>query len=88
MRWVGPAARQGKKMSVCKILVTKPSGMRPLGTSGPRLEINIKESLTGKQCGVMPLVRLAQSKIQYRAHDHTIFLLGHKDDYLLISHKF
>jgi hypothetical protein len=39
-------------------LDTKPYRKRTLGTSGHRLEGNITERLTGKQCGVIKLFRL------------------------------
>jgi hypothetical protein len=31
MKWVGHAARMGEKRNVCRILVKKPEGKRPLG---------------------------------------------------------
>jgi hypothetical protein len=63
MRWLGRAARQGEKVSVCEVLGTKPWRKRTLETSWHRLEDNIKARLTGKQCGVMKLLRLAQSTL-------------------------
>ena len=79
MRWVGCAARQGEKMSVCEVLDTKPYRKRKLGKSGYRLEDDIKERLRGKQCGFMKLSRLAQSKIWYEVHLDTLFkLVGQK----------
>ena len=70
---VGRAARQGEKMSVCPVLGTKSQRKGTLGTSGHRLEDNIKEKLTGKQRDIMKLFRLAQSKICCKVHLDTIF---------------
>ena len=61
MRWVRRAAHQGEKMNECEILDTKPYRKRTLGTSGHRLEDNIKERRREKQCGVMKLFRFVQS---------------------------
>jgi hypothetical protein len=32
MRWVGHVAQMGEKRNVCRLLVGKPEGIRPLGT--------------------------------------------------------
>jgi hypothetical protein len=47
MRWTGHLARIGKRINVCRILVGKPKGRRPLGRPGHRLVDNIKMDLRG-----------------------------------------
>jgi hypothetical protein len=44
MRWVGHGARMGDE-KVCKILVGKPEGKRPLGRLRRRWEYNIRMDL-------------------------------------------
>jgi hypothetical protein len=45
MRWVGYVAPVGEKRNVCRILVGKPEGKRPLGRPRRRWEDNIKMDL-------------------------------------------
>jgi len=45
MRWVGRVAFMGEKRGVCRVLVEKPDGKRPLGRPRLRLEDNIKMDL-------------------------------------------
>ena len=42
IRWVGHVARMGQRRGVYRVLVGKPEGKRPLGTSRHIGEINIK----------------------------------------------
>jgi len=51
MRWTGHVARMGKRKSVCRILVQKPEGNRPLGKRRRRWEDNIKMDLQEVGCG-------------------------------------
>jgi hypothetical protein len=42
MRWAGHVARMGEGTGVCRVLVGKPEGKRPLGRPRRRWEDNIK----------------------------------------------
>ena len=44
-RWAGHVARMGERRDVCRVLVRKLEGKRPLGRPGRRLEYNIKMNL-------------------------------------------
>jgi hypothetical protein len=45
MRWVGHVARMGEGRDVCRVLVGRPEGKRPLGRPGRRWEDNNKMDL-------------------------------------------
>jgi hypothetical protein len=45
MRWAGHVARMGEKRNVCRLLVGKPEGKRPLGRPRRRWIDNIKMDL-------------------------------------------
>ena len=45
LRWVGHAARMGKRRFACRVLLGKPKGRRPLGRRRGRWEDNIKMDL-------------------------------------------
>ena len=45
MRWTGHVVRIGSRRGVCKVLVGKPDGKRPLGLPRRRWEDNIKMDL-------------------------------------------
>ena len=45
MRWVGHVARMSARRGVCRVLVGKPDGKRPLGRPKHRCEDNIKMDL-------------------------------------------
>jgi hypothetical protein len=53
MRWAGHVARMGEKRGVCRDLVGKPEGKRPLGRPRLRWEDNIKMGLQVVGCGGM-----------------------------------
>jgi hypothetical protein len=46
MRWAGHVARMGEKRNVCRLLVGKPEGKRPLGRPRRRWMDNIKVDLS------------------------------------------
>jgi len=52
-RWAEHVARMGQGRGVCRVLVGKPEGKRPLGRPGRRWEDNIKMDLqeVGGVCG-------------------------------------
>jgi hypothetical protein len=45
MRWAGHVARMGEGRGICRILVWRPEGKRPLGRPRRRWEDNIKMDL-------------------------------------------
>ena len=51
MIWAGHVARIGDRGGVCRVLVGKPEGKRPLGRPGHRWEDNIKMNLQEVCCG-------------------------------------
>jgi hypothetical protein len=52
MRWAGHVAFMGERRGVCRVLVGKPEGKRPLGRPRHRWEENIKLDLQEVACGV------------------------------------
>jgi hypothetical protein len=52
---------------VCRVLVGKPEGKRPLGRPRRRWEDNIKMDLQEVGCGVMNWIELAQDRDRWRA---------------------
>jgi len=67
MRWAGHGARMGERRGVCRVLVGKPEGKRPLGILRRRWEDNIKMDLQEVGCGGMDWVELAQDRERWRA---------------------
>jgi hypothetical protein len=67
MRWAGYVARMGEERKVCKVLVGKPEGKRPLGR--PRLiwEDGIRMDLREIGLGGVDWIRLAQDRDRRRA---------------------
>ena len=62
MRWAGHVARMGKKRGVCRVLLGKLEGKRPLGRPRRRWEDNIKMDLQEVGCGGMDWIGLAQDR--------------------------
>jgi len=56
-------ARRG----LCKVLVGKPRGNKPLGRSMRRWKDNIKMDLQGVGCGCMDWIELAQGRDKWQA---------------------
>jgi hypothetical protein len=56
-KWAGHVARMGEKKGVCRVLMEKPEGKRPLGRPRHRWEDNIKMALQEVGCGVHGLNR-------------------------------
>jgi hypothetical protein len=67
MRWVGHVARMGEKRNVCRLLVGKPEGKRPLGRSRLRWIDNIKMDLLEIGLNVVDWICLAQDRYRRRA---------------------
>jgi len=51
MNWVGHIARMGDRRVVCRVLVGKPEGKRPLGRPRRRWENNVKMNIQEVGCG-------------------------------------
>jgi len=66
MRWAGHVARMGEKRGVCRVLVGKPEGKRPLGRPRRRWEDNIKMDLQEVECEVMDWNELAGDRERWR----------------------
>ena len=60
-------ARIGERRGVCRILVGKPEGKRPLGKPRRRWEDNIKTDLQEVGCGGMHWIELSQDWDRWRA---------------------
>jgi hypothetical protein len=67
MRWAGYVARLGEKMNAYRILVGKPEGKRPQGTSRHRLVDNIKMDLREIEWDGMDWIDLDQERDQWMA---------------------
>ena len=59
MRWAGHTAGMGERRGVSRVLVGKPEGQRPLGSSRRKWEYNIKMDLQEVGCGDMDWIELA-----------------------------
>ena len=62
MRWVGHVARMGEERWVCRVLVGKPEGRRPLGRPRRRWVDNIRMALQEVGCGYMDWIGLSQDR--------------------------
>jgi hypothetical protein len=67
MRWAGHVARMGKERKLCKVLVGKPEGKRPLGRPRRRWEDGIRMDLMEIGLGGVDWIRLAQDRDRWRA---------------------
>jgi hypothetical protein len=72
MRWAGHVARMGERRDVCRVLVGRPEGKRPLGKPRRRWKDNIKLDLM--EIGVDG-IQLAQDRVQWRAFVNTVINL-------------
>jgi len=62
MRWAEHVAHMGEERGVCRVLVGKPEGKRPLGRPRRRWVGNVKMNLQEVGCGYMDWIGLAQDK--------------------------
>jgi hypothetical protein len=60
LRWAVHVARMGEGRVVCRVLVGKPEGRRPLGRPRRRWEDNIRMDLQEVECGCEDWIGLAQ----------------------------
>ena len=66
MRWAGHVARMGEERGVCRVLVGKPEGRRPLRRPRCRWVDNILTNLQEVGCGYMDRSGLAQDRDRWR----------------------
>jgi hypothetical protein len=57
MKWAGHVARLGERRGVCRFLVGKTVGKRPIGRPSRRREDNMKMDLQEVRCGMYGLDR-------------------------------
>jgi hypothetical protein len=75
MRGSGHVARMWEVRNICKILVLKTEGKRPLGKHKRRWEDNIKMDLREIWWEVVDLIHLAENKDQWQALVNTVMNL-------------
>jgi len=66
MRWAGHVARVGEEREVCRVLLGKAEGRRPLGRPRRRWVDNIMMVLQAMGCGYMDWIGLAQDRGRWR----------------------
>ena len=62
VRWAAQVARMGEERGVCRVLVWKREGRRPLGRPRRRWADNIRMDLQEVGCGYMDWIGLAQDR--------------------------
>jgi hypothetical protein len=67
MRWAGHVARMGAKRNVCRLLVGKPEGKRPLERPRRRWIDSIKMDLVEIGVNVVDWIGLARDRHRWRA---------------------
>ena len=67
MRWAGHVARMGEGRGVCRVLVGKPVGKRPLERPRCRWKDNIKMDPQEVGCGGMDWIELDEDRDRWRA---------------------
>ena len=65
-RWAGHVACMGEERVVCRVLVGKPEGKRPLGRPRRRWVDNIWMDLEEVGCGYVDWIGLAQDRDRWR----------------------
>jgi hypothetical protein len=75
MKWAGHVARMKERRGVCKVLVGRPEGKRPLGRPRRRWEDNIKMDLREIGLDGANWIRLAQDRIEWGAFVNTVMNL-------------
>jgi hypothetical protein len=65
-------ARMGEERKVCKVLVGKPEGKRPLGRTRCRWEVGIRMDLRETGWRSVEWIQLAQDRDRWRALVNTV----------------
>ena len=66
MIWAGHVAHMGEETGVCRVLVGKPEGRRPLGRPRRRWADNIRMDLQEVGCVYIDWIGLAQDRDRWR----------------------
>ena len=66
MRWAGHVAHMGEERGLCRVLVGKSEGKRPLGRPRRRWVDSIRMDLQEVVCGYMDCIGLAQDRDRWR----------------------
>jgi hypothetical protein len=75
MRWAGHAARKRAKRNVCRLLVGKPEGRKPLGRPRRTWIDNIKIDLLEIGLSVVDWIGLAQDRYRRTALVNGVMIL-------------
>jgi hypothetical protein len=71
----GTCSTHGEGRGVCRVLVGRPEGKRPLGRPRRRWEDNIKMDLRETEINIGNWIRLAKERVQWRAFVNTVINL-------------
>jgi hypothetical protein len=75
MKWAGHVARMEEGRGVCRFLVGRPVGRRPLGRPRHRWKDNIKLDLRETGIDGANWIRLTQDRVQWRAFVNSVMNL-------------
>jgi hypothetical protein len=75
MRWAGHVARMGEGRGVCRVLVGRSEGKRPLERPRRMWEDNIKMDLVEIGIDGVNWIQLAKDRVQWRACVNTVMNL-------------
>jgi hypothetical protein len=75
MRWAGHVARVREESGVCRVLVWRLEGKRPLGRPRRKWEDNIKMDLRETETDGANWIQLAQDRVQWRDFVNTVMNL-------------
>jgi hypothetical protein len=75
MKWAGHVARMGEDSNVCRVLMGKPEGKRPLERPWRRWEDGIRIDRREIGCGSVNWFQLAQDRDRWRAVVNTVINL-------------
>jgi hypothetical protein len=75
MRWAGHVARMGEERNVCRVLIGKPEGKRPLGRPRHRRDDGIRMYLREIGWESVDWIQLAQDRDRWRTIVNTVMNL-------------